>query len=73
VSKSAIDVEQLDRTVSPSLVEAALAPAERATLATLPLEMRRVAFLRLWTMKEAVLKNRWRRSRRGSRRLGLPT
>jgi 4'-phosphopantetheinyl transferase len=51
-----VDVEDLDRRVGPGLFEAALAPAERAALTALPEAARGTAFLRLWTMKEAVLK-----------------
>jgi 4'-phosphopantetheinyl transferase len=51
-----IDVEPLDRPVGPGLLGAALAPSEAAALAAMPEPARPAAFLRLWTMKEAVLK-----------------
>lgn len=51
-----VDAEAPACAIPEALEEAALHPAERAALAALPGEARARAFLRLWTLKEALLK-----------------
>lgn len=52
-----VDIEQVPQAPpSNDLIEAALSQAERHHFATLPESLRRAAFARYWTRKEAVLK-----------------
>lgn len=51
-----VDVEEVPSTPVDELAECALSPAELKALYAVPEEDRRVAFARVWTRKEAVLK-----------------
>ncbi len=51
-----IDAEEVTRTVSPSMAEKILSPAEYAQYETLPEEDRNEALLRFWVLKEAEVK-----------------
>jgi 4'-phosphopantetheinyl transferase len=50
-----VDAERLEETpLEPALLDAVLTPCERQRLAALSPEERQVAFLALWTLKEAL-------------------
>ncbi len=51
-----VDVEPTDRDVPVEIADRYFAPAERAWLSGLPEAERGLGFLRLWTLKEAVIK-----------------
>jgi 4'-phosphopantetheinyl transferase len=51
-----IDAEAAERPVGPGLAEQALAAAELAWLGRQPEALRSAAFMRIWTLKEALLK-----------------